>query len=96
MNRANRMVPVHASSQSIGCANGSDAVSRVMSELDGITRENIPQPDHIVEELKRCPEAFQVGEILARILDTRKYDPDQRSRQDGSLPPAGAVVPPLV
>jgi hypothetical protein len=50
--------------------------------------------DPIMEQLKQCPEAFKVGEIIDKAFDSLKY------AQDGSeigayLPPSGVVIPPL-
>ena len=61
-------------------------------------RETIPGtrtvPDPIVEQLKQCPEAFKLGAILGKALDSLKYAQDELSA-DRLLPPAGAVIPPL-
>lgn len=48
----------------------------------------------IMEQLKQCPDAFKVGEILGKALDSFKYGQDE-VLEDQLLPPAGTVVPPL-
>ena len=96
MSRAPNNAAVHTLSQPVACTKHGDAITRVMSELERVSRDNVPQQDHIVEQLKQCPEAFQVGEMVAKILDAKKHNPDQTTHGDGCLPPAGTVVPPLV
>jgi hypothetical protein len=49
-----------------------------------------------VEQLKQCPEAFKVGEILGKAFDSLKYAQDGAELGDRYLPPAGTVIPPLV
>ena len=58
---------------------------------DGI--RTVPEP--IAEQLKQCPEAFKVGEILGKAIDSFKYGHDELSA-DRLLPPPGTVIPPLV
>ena len=52
--------------------------------------------DPIVEQLRQCPEAFKVGEILGKAFDSLKYAQDGGELGDRYLPPAGTVLPPLV
>ena len=49
-----------------------------------------------MEQLKQCPEAFKVGEILGKAFDSLKYTQDGSEFRDRYLPPSGAVIPPLV
>jgi hypothetical protein len=49
-----------------------------------------------MEQLKQCPEAFKVGEILGKAFDSLKYAQDGKDLGDRYLPPAGVVIPPLV
>jgi hypothetical protein len=53
------------------------------------------QQDPIQEQLRKCPEAFQAGELIGKMCDRLKYSHDE-VRDERCLPPAGAVVPPLV
>lgn len=69
---------------------------RVTHELESVIRENPRQADPIVEQLKQCPEAFKAGEMIGKMLDSLKYNQDKDSAGDRSLPPPGAVIPPLV
>lgn len=71
-------------------------VARVMRALDGVVRENIHQTYAIVEQLKQCPEAFKAGEMIGKMFESLKYDPDVTAPAERYLPPAGAVMPPLV
>jgi hypothetical protein len=50
--------------------------------------------DPIMEQLKQCPDAFKVGEILGKVFDSFKYGQDE-ILADRILPPAGTVLPPL-
>jgi hypothetical protein len=52
--------------------------------------------DPIVEQLKQCPEAFKVGEILGKAFDSLKYAQRGGEVGDRYLPPAGTIIPPLV
>ena len=52
--------------------------------------------DPIVEQLKQCPEAFKVGEILGKAFESLKYAQDGGELGDRYLPPASVVIPPLV
>jgi hypothetical protein len=49
-----------------------------------------------MEQLKQCPEAFKVGEILGKAFDSLKYAQDGGEVGDRYLPPAGVIIPPLV
>lgn len=73
-----------------------DQVERVLSELEPVAREDSRKTDPIVEQLKQCPEAFKAGEVIGKMLDSLKYSQDKDAAGDRSLPPAGAVIPPLV
>ena len=74
----------------------SDEVERIMRELEAVTRRGCRQADPIVEQLKQCPEAFKAGEMIGKMLDSLKYSQDNDAAEGRSLPPAGAVIPPLV
>ena len=69
---------------------------RVMHELEAVARENLRQADPILEQLKQCPEAFKAGEMIGEMLDSLKYSQGNDPAGDRYLPPAGAVIPPLV
>jgi hypothetical protein len=69
---------------------------RVLRALEDATRGRTTANDPIVEQLKQCPEAFKVGEILGKAFDSLKYAPDGAELGDRYLPPAGTVIPPLV
>jgi hypothetical protein len=49
-----------------------------------------------MEQLKQCPEAFKVGEILGKALDSLRYAQNEREVGERYLPPAGVVIQPLV
>jgi len=69
---------------------------RVLRALEDATRGRNNANDPIVEQLKQCPEAFKVGEILGKGFDSLKYAQDGGEIGDRYLPPAGVVIPPLV
>ena len=73
----------------------SNEVERVMRELEAVTDDGPRQTDPFVEKLKQCPEAFKAGEMIGKMLDSLKYSQDNEAVGDRSLPPAGAVIPPL-
>ena len=69
---------------------------RVLQALEDATRGRTNANDPMVEQLKQCPEAFKVGEILGKEFDSVKYAQDEAELGDRYLPPAGVVIPPLV
>jgi hypothetical protein len=69
---------------------------RVMRDLGAVIRDNPKQTDPIVEQLKQCPEVFKAGEMIGKMLDSLKYNQGPEAAGDRYLPPAGAVIPPLV
>lgn len=75
--------------------NPDERLQEVMQALREATHSTGTVRDPIVEQLKQCPEAFKVGEILGKAIDSFKYGQDEPSA-DRLLPPPGAVIPPLV
>jgi hypothetical protein len=69
---------------------------RVVRALEEATHGRVNTNDPILEQLKQCPEAFKVGEILGKGFDSLKYAQDGGEIGDRYLPPAGVVIPPLV
>jgi hypothetical protein len=69
---------------------------RVLRALEEARRGRVSTNDPIVEQLRQCPEAFKVGEILGKAFDSLKYAQDGGELGDRYLPPAGTVLPPLV
>ena len=78
-----------------GCLFGCTRSERVMRELDALLASSESQKDPIEEQLRQCPEAFKAGELLGRLFDQIKYDRDDPG-EARSMPPAGALIPPLV
>jgi hypothetical protein len=72
-----------------------DRMARVLRALRESMRGRINRRDPLTEQLRQCPEAFKVGEILGKAIDSFKYGQDEPSA-DRLLPPPGAVIPPLV
>jgi hypothetical protein len=72
---------------------GTKRVARALKEA---THGRVNTNDPIMEQLKQCPEAFKVGEILGKAFDSLKYAQDGGEIGDRYLPPAGVVIPPLV
>ena len=69
---------------------------RVLLALEEATRGRTNTNDPIVEQLRQCPEAFKVGEILSKAFDSLKYAQGGAELGDRYLPPAVTVIPPLV
>ena len=78
------------------CRAVDEDAKRVLRSLDEATRGRTDTNDPIVEQLKQCPEAFKVGEILGKAFDSLKYAQPGGELRDRYLPPAGTVIPPLV
>lgn len=74
--------------------NRDERFQEVRHALREATHGTRTMPDRIAEQLKQCPEAFKVGEILGRAIDSFNYGQDEPSA-DRLLPPPGAVIPPL-
>ena len=51
--------------------------------------------DPIMEQLKQCPDAFKVGEILGRVFDSLKYGREEGIEGERIMPPPGTVIPPF-
>jgi hypothetical protein len=68
---------------------------RVMGVLNSAAR-GYHQVDPLVEQLRQCPDAFKAGEMVAKMFDAIKYGRRTRLRQEQCVPPAGAVIPPLI
>jgi hypothetical protein len=66
-----------------------------MRELDLAAQGGAGQLDPIQEQLRKCPDAFKAGELIGKMCNTLKYSHDEVGH-DRDLPPAGAVMPPLV
>jgi hypothetical protein len=69
---------------------------RVLRVLAEATHDQVHMNDPITEQLKQCPEAFKVGEILGKAFDSLKYPQDGSEIGERYLPPSGVVIPPLV
>ena len=64
--------------------------------LQEATHGGVNTNDPIVEQLKQCPEAFKVGEILGKAFDSLKHAEDGAELGDGSPRPRARCLPPLV
>lgn len=78
------------------CRNVDEDSRRVLTLLEEATHSRANTNDPIMEQLKQCPEAFKVGEILGKAFDSLKYAQDGSEIRARYLPPAGTVIPPLV
>ncbi len=78
------------------CRSVDEDAERVLKALEEATHGRVSTSDPITEQLKQCPEAFKVGEILGKAFDSLKYAQDGGEIGDRYLPPAGTVLPPLV
>lgn len=77
------------------CLNKVDQWHQVLQELDALIHHLHCSQDPIEKELQKCPNAFKAGELVERACALLDRGSSQSARRDRSLPPAGAVVPPL-
>ena len=80
----------------VDCRTIAEDAKRVLRALEESTHGGANTKDPIMEQLKQCPEAFKVGEILGKAFDSLKYAQEGSEIGDRYLPPSGAVIPPLV
>jgi hypothetical protein len=73
-----------------------DKATRVVLALEEVVRGGADPVDPIMEQLRQCPEAFKVGEILGRAFDSLIHAQDEEVFGHRYLPPSGVVVPPFV
>ena len=66
-----------------------------MRHLAESARSEAKVTDPILENLRLCPEAFKVGEILGKAFDSLKYRQDDVIDEDRIMPPAGTILPPF-
>jgi predicted NAD/FAD-binding protein len=78
------------------CRTITEDAKRVLRALEEATHGRVNTSDPIMEQLRQCPEAFKLGEILGRAFDSLKYAGDEETPKERYLPPSGAVIPPLV
>jgi len=78
------------------CRTIDENARRVLRALEEARHNHANTNDPIMEQLKQCPEAFRVGEILGKAFDSLKYAQDGDEFGDRYLPPGGAVIPPFV
>ncbi len=78
------------------CRTITEDAKRVLRALEEATHGRVNTSDPIMEQLRQCPEAFEVGEILGKAFDSLKYARDGSELGNRYVPPSGAVVPPLV
>jgi hypothetical protein len=86
----------HSKLAAAACRTIDEDAKRVLRALEEATHNHVKTNDPIMEQLKRCPEAFKVGEFLSKAFDSLKYAQDGSEIDDRYLPPAGVVIPPLV
>ena len=70
------------------CRTIDEDAKRVLQALEEATHGRVNTNDPIMEQLKQCPEAFKVGEILGKAFDSLKYAQDGGELGDRYLPPA--------
>ncbi len=73
-----------------------EEAKRVLRALKEAAHGRANTNDPIMAQLKQCPDACKVGEILGKAFDSLKYVQDGGKIGDRYLPPAGVVIPPLV
>src|SRR5580700_7102194 len=72
---------------------GAKRVARALKEA---THGRVNTNDPIMEQLKQCPEAFKVGEILGKGSAPLKAAQHEGGVGAEYSPPGGTVFPPLV
>jgi hypothetical protein len=77
------------------CRSQSADTIRVMRELAEATCNETKVTDPILEKLRKCPEAFKVGEILGRAFDSIKYGREEVIEGERIMPPPGTIIPPF-
>jgi hypothetical protein len=70
-------------------------MERLTRELDLLVQDSAIERNSIEEQLQQCPEAFRAGELIERMFNAARFG-DEATEQERLLPPAGAVMPPLV
>ncbi len=65
----------------------------VFRALERVIQDDGQARNPIEEQLRVCPEAFKVGELVGKVCDSLKYDCESGERV---LPPAGLVMPPFI
>jgi hypothetical protein len=78
------------------CRTITENAKRVLRALEEASHGRVNTSDSIMEQLRQCPEAFKVGEILGKAFDSLKYAQGGSELGDRYLPSSGAVIPPLV
>ena len=86
----------HRNQAAAACRGVDQNTERVLKALEEATHSHVNTSDPIMEQLKQCPEAFKVGEILGKAFDSLKYAQDGSELGERYLPPSGAIIPPLV
>jgi hypothetical protein len=86
----------HRKLAAAACRTIDEDAKRVFRALKEASRGRVNVNDPIMEQLKQCPEAFKVGEILGKAFDSLKYTQDGSEVGDRYAPPAGVIIPPLV
>ena len=86
----------HRNLAAAACRTISEDAKGVLRALEEATHGRVNASDPIMEQLRQCPEAFKVGEILGKVFDSLKYAQDGGEVGDRYLPPAGVLIPPLV
>jgi len=67
----------------------------VLRALQEARHGRVNTNDPIVEQLRQCPEAFKVGEILGKAFDSLNYQQEDVIDGDRILPPPATVIPPF-
>ena len=86
----------HRNQAAAACRSVDQDTERVLKALEEATYGRVNTSDPITEQLKQCPEAFKVGEILGKAFDSLKYAQDGSEVGRRYLPPSGVIIPPLV
>lgn len=73
-----------------GCIFDCDRKEKLVLELQALIDGANSEIDPLLEQLRQCPELFQVGEAVERLCA------QQGQESDRTLPPPGVVMSPFV
>src|SRR5262245_16285070 len=79
-----------------GCLFGCNKQERVARQLDVLIRENAARQENAIEEqIRQCPDALKVGELMEKLFQEIKHGFEGDVEQDRCLPPPESIIPPF-
>ena len=77
-----------------GCLFGCNKKERLSRELQLLIEDADSHIDPLVEQLRQCPEAFNVGKVVEDMF--RMVRSDDGTSDQRLLPPQGSIISPFV